>query len=134
MEEMIEIAEERESSSAQIRTLFHEQRRTIIEVFPKHPPFVGLLRPSFVSQRRTDGPPNIWDTSGISGNVFANPQASSSAPYPQELNSLWKKTIEEPIHMSTAEKSERPERDIRSEMPVWTVSQRFSHLQWRRLV
>ena len=80
-------------------------------VSPKHPPFEGLLRPSFVSPRHTDGPPNIWDTSGISGNVFANPQASSSAPYPQELSSLWKKTIEEPIHMSTAEKNERPERD-----------------------
>ena len=71
----------------------------------------GLLRPSFISQRRTDGPPNIWDTSGISGNVFAHPQASSSAPYPQELNSTWRKTIEEPIHMSTAEKSGKPERD-----------------------
>ena len=80
-------------------------------LFPKHPPFEGLLRPSFVSPRRTDVPPNIWDTSGISGNVFANLQASSSAPYPQELNSPGKKTIEEPIHMSTAEKSERPERD-----------------------
>ena len=79
------------------------------EVFPKHPPFVGLLRPSFVSPRRTDGPPSIWDTSGISGNVFAHPQASSSAPYPQELNSTWRKSIGEPIHMSTAEKSERPE-------------------------
>ena len=73
--------------------------------------FEGLLRPSFISQRHTDGPPNIWDTSGISGNVFARPQASSSAPYPQELNSTWRKTIEEPIHMSTAEKSGRPERD-----------------------
>ena len=30
MEEMIEIAEERESSSEQIRTLFNEQRKTII--------------------------------------------------------------------------------------------------------
>ena len=80
-------------------------------LFPKHPLFEGMLRPSFVSPRRTDGPPNIWDTSGTSGNVFAHPQASSSAPYPQELNSPWKKTIEEPIHMSTAEKSERPERD-----------------------
>ena len=39
-------------------------------LFPKHPPFEGLLRPSFVSPRRTDGPPNIWDTSGIPGNVF----------------------------------------------------------------
>ena len=80
-------------------------------VFPKHPPFEGLLRPSFISQRQTDGPPNTWYTSGISGNVFAHPQASSSAPYLQELNSPWKKTIEEPIHMSTAEKSGRPERD-----------------------
>ena len=80
-------------------------------VFPKHPPFEGLLRRTFVSPRRTDGPPNIWDTSGKSGNVFANPQASSSAPYPQELNSTWRKTIEEPIHMSTAEKIGRPERD-----------------------
>ena len=75
-------------------------------VLPKHPPFEGLLRPSNISPRRGDGPPNVWDTSGISGNVFAHPQASSSAPYPQELNSTWRKTIEEPIHMSTAEKSE----------------------------
>ena len=80
-------------------------------VFPKHPPFEGLLRPSFVSPRRADGLPKIWDTSGISGNVFAHPPASSSFPYPQELNSTWRKTIEEPIHMSTAEKSRRPERD-----------------------
>ena len=63
--------------------------------------FDGLLRPSFVSPRRKEGPPSIWDTHGISGNVFANPHASSSAPYPQELNP-WGTTIEEPLHMSTA--------------------------------
>ena len=80
-------------------------------LFPRHPPFEGMLRPSFISQRQTEEPPNIRDTSGISGNVFAHPQASSSAPYPQELNSTWKKTIEEPIRMSIAEKSGRPERD-----------------------
>ena len=56
-------------------------------IFPKHPPFEGILRPSFISQRQTEEPPNIWDTSGISGNVFAHPQTSSSAPYPQEVNS-----------------------------------------------
>ena len=56
-------------------------------LFPKHPAFAGLLRPPYVSPRRKEGPPNIWDTSGIPGNVFSNPQASSSAPYPQELNS-----------------------------------------------
>ena len=102
-------------------------------LFPRHPPFEGLLKPAFISQRQTEEPPNIRDTSGTSGNVFAHPQTSSSAPYPQELNSTWRKTIEEPIHMSTAEKSGRPERDPESEMPVRTVSQRFSHLQWRRL-
>ena len=73
--------------------------------------FEGMLRPSFVSPSRTEGSPNIWDTPGKSGNVFSNPQASSSAPYPQELNPSWKKTMEEPLHISTAEKSERPERD-----------------------
>ena len=72
-------------------------------LFPRHPPFVGMLRPLFSSQRQNEEPPNIWDTSGTSKNVFAHPQASSSAPYPQELNSskwnTWKKTTEEPIHM-----------------------------------
>ena len=77
---------------------------------PPHPIPEGMLRPSFVSPRRKEGPPCIWDTPGISGNVFANPKASSSAPYPQELNP-WGTTIEEPLHMCTAEKSERPERD-----------------------
>ena len=80
-------------------------------LFPRHPPFEGLLKPAFISQRQNEEPPNIRNTSGISGNVFAHPQTSSSAPYPQELNSTCRKTSEEPIHMSTAEKSERPERD-----------------------
>ena len=40
----------------------------------------------------------------------ANPPASSSAPYPQELNP-WRKIIEEPLHPSTVEKSERPEQN-----------------------
>ena len=39
-------------------------------IFPKHPPFERMLRPSFISQRQTEWPPNTWDTSGISGNVF----------------------------------------------------------------
>ena len=83
-----------------------------------------------VTPSRREGPPGIWDTHGISGNVFANPHASSSAPYPQELHQ-WNSS-EEPLHSSTVEKSERPDTISRSEMPVWTVSQRFSHLQWRR--
>ena len=81
--------------------------------FPPRPIPEGLLRPSIVSPRRKEGPPCIWDTHGISGNVFANPHASSSAPYPQELNP-WNSS-EELLHPSTVEKSERPEqnRDLR---------------------
>ena len=62
------------------------------------------------SSSRREGPPSIWDTHGISGNVFANPDASSSAPYPQELNQ-WISSIEEPLHSFTVEKSERPEQN-----------------------
>ena len=54
--------------------------------FPPHPILEGMLRHSFVTPSRREGPPSIWDTHGISGNVFANPDASSSAPYPQELH------------------------------------------------
>ena len=79
-------------------------------LFPKHLVPEGLLRPSFVSPRRKEGLPDYWDTPGRSGNVFANPHASSTAPYPQELNP-WGTTVEEPLHMSTAEKSERPEQN-----------------------
>ena len=39
-------------------------------LFPKHPAFEGLLRPPFVSPRRKEGPPCIWDTPGISGNFL----------------------------------------------------------------
>ena len=38
--------------------------------FPPHPTPEGLLRHSFVSPRRKEGPPIIWDTHGISGNVL----------------------------------------------------------------
>ena len=72
--------------------------------FPTHPIPEGMLRPSFISLRRKEGLPCIWDTHGVSGNVFANPDASSSAPYPQELNQ-WNSSIEEPLHSSSVENS-----------------------------
>ena len=77
--------------------------------FPPHPIPEGMLRHSFVSPSRKEGSPSIWDTHGISGNVFADPYASSSAPYPQELHQL--NSSEEPLHSSTVEKSERPEQN-----------------------
>ena len=74
--------------------------------FPPHPIPEGMLSRSFGVPSRREGPPSIWDTHGISGNVFANPDASLSAPCPQELNQ-WNSSIEEPLHSSTVEKSER---------------------------
>ena len=74
--------------------------------FPPHPIPEGMLSHSFGVPSRREGPPSIWDTHGISGNVFANPDASSSAPYPQELNQ-WNSSIEEWLYSSTVEKSER---------------------------
>ena len=50
---------------------------------------------------RNTGLLSIWDTHGISGNVFENPVASSSALYPQELNP-WSSHVSEPIHSSPA--------------------------------
>ena len=73
--------------------------------FPPHPIPGGMLSRSFGMPSRRDGLPSIWDTHGISGNVFANPTASSSAPHPQELNP-WSSGISEPIHSSTAKKNE----------------------------
>ena len=72
--------------------------------FPPHPIPGGMLSRSIGMPSRRDGPPSIWDTHGISGNVFVDPVASSSAPYPQELNP-WGSQKSEPIHSSQAGKN-----------------------------
>ena len=57
---------------------------------------------------RKDKPPDIWDTHGISGNVFVNPPASSSSPYPGGFNP-WIPNVME--HMSPHVTSERQNPD-----------------------
>ena len=78
--------------------------------FPPHPIPEGMLSRLIGMPSRREGPPSSWDTHGISGNVFANPVASSSAPYPQKLNP-WSSRTEEPLHSSTVEKSGRQTQD-----------------------
>ena len=78
--------------------------------FPPHPIPGGMLSCSSGMPSRREGPPSIWNTNGISGNVFTNPDASSSARYRQELNP-WSSRTEEPLHSSTVEKSERQTQD-----------------------
>ena len=80
--------------------------------FPPHPIPEGMLRHSFVSPRRKEGPPSIWDTHGISGNVFLqiHLHLHQLLTLKKELNQ-WNSSIEEPFHSSTVEKSERPEQN-----------------------
>ena len=99
-----------------------------LESFPLHPIPEGLLSRSAGMPSRREGPPSIWDTHGLSGNVFENPIASFTARYPQELNP-WSSRREEPIHSSTAEKSENqtPVQDQRCQSgPSATKSVIFS--------
>ena len=67
------------------------------------PPFrdPGVSR-SLGMPSRNNGPPDIWDTHGISGNVFVNPTASSSSPYPGGFNP-WISNVSEdtPVLTST---------------------------------
>ena len=74
--------------------------------FPPHPIPGGMLSRPLGMPSRREGPPSIWDTHGVSKNVFANPLASSSAPFSQEFNP-WSSRTEEPLHSSTVEKSEK---------------------------
>ena len=73
--------------------------------FPPHPIPGGMLSRCLAMPNNKTGSPSTWNTHGISGNVFANPAASSSAPYPQELNP-WSSNKSENIHSSHAGKSE----------------------------
>ena len=74
--------------------------------FPPHPIPEGMLSRSKGMPCRREGPPSIWDTHGITGNVFANPVASSTAPHPQELNP-WSSGRAGRIQSSTAENNEK---------------------------
>ena len=56
---------------------------------------------------RNDKPPDMWDTHGLSGNVFVNPPASSSTPYPQESNS-WISNVSEHTSPHVMSESQTP--------------------------
>ena len=85
--------------------------------------FIQILGKFWVTRNNESS--SIWDTHGTTANVCAKTDASSSAPYPQELN-LRSSRTEESLQWKSNSNS-------RSEMSVWVVRQRFSHPQWRRL-
>ena len=80
--------------------------------FTPHPIPGRMLSRSIGMPSRNNGPPSIWDTHGTSGNVFANPTASSSAPYPQELNP-WSSNVSEHTSSHVMSESQTPALDPR---------------------
>ena len=80
--------------------------------FPPHPIPGGMLSRSIGMPSRRDGSPSIWDTHGFSGNVFANPTASSSAPCPQESNQ-WISNVSEHTSPCVMSESQTPVQDQR---------------------
>ena len=80
--------------------------------FTPHPIPGGMLSRSKGMASRNDRPPSILDTHGISGNVFANPTASSSAPYSQESN-LWISSVSEHASPHVMSESQTPAKDER---------------------
>ena len=80
--------------------------------FPPHPDPGGMLSRSVGMPSRNDRPPDIWDTHDISGNVFANPTASSSGPYPQESNP-WGSNVSEHTSPHVMSESQTPAQDQR---------------------
>ena len=71
-----------------------------------------MLSRSLGMPSRNKGPPSIWDTHGISGNVFANPTASFSAPYPQESNP-WVSNVSEHTSPHVMSETQTPVQDQR---------------------
>ena len=80
--------------------------------FPPHRVPGGMLSRSVRMPSRKDGPPSIWDTHVFSGNVFANPTASSSAPYPLESNP-WISNVSEHTSQARMSEDQTPAQDQR---------------------
>ena len=80
-------------------------------LFPKHPPFQGMLKPAFISQRQTEEPPNYLGYIRYFRKRFCTSTNFFVSSVSSRIKFYLEETTEEPIHMSIAEKSGRPERD-----------------------
>ena len=77
-------------------------------LLPPFPDPGGMLSRSVGMLSRNDRPPDIWNTNGFSGNVFANPTASSSAPYPGGFNP-WIPDVTEHISLHVTSERQIPD-------------------------
>ena len=85
-----------------------ESVRSGLSHVPSQLAFFPLYRGPWGLLGRSDRPPDICYSHGISGNVFVNPRASSSSPYPGEFNPWISVTSE---HTSPHVTSERQNPD-----------------------
>ena len=65
-----------------------ESARNGLSHVPSQPTLLPPYRDPWGLLSRSDKPPDIRDTHGISGNVFVNPTAPSSSPYPRRIQSV----------------------------------------------
>ena len=84
---------------------------------PSHVPSRPALLPPYRDPGgllgRNNQPPDIWNSQGISRNVFANPRASSSSPYPGGFNPWISNVTEDtPVLTSTGRPVTCGERQI----------------------
>ena len=89
-----------------------ESVRSGLSHVPSQPALFPPFRDPGGMPSRNDRPPDIWDTHGISGNVFVNPTASSSAPYPQGSNP-WLSNVSEHTSPHVMSESQTPAQDQR---------------------
>ena len=101
-----------------------ETVRSGLSHVPSRPAFFPPCRDPGGELCRNDKPPDIWNTHGKSGNVFVNPLASSSSPYPGGFNP-WISNATEDTSPHVTSQRQKPRHSLGSEMPVWTVSQKF---------
>ena len=72
-----------------------------------------MLSRSLGMPSRNNGPPSIWDTHGLSGNVFANPtMRHHQHTYPQESNP-WVSNVSEHTSSHMMSESQTPAQDQR---------------------
>ena len=109
-----------------------ESVRSGLSHVPSQPALLPHYRDPGEMLNRKDKPPDIWDTHGASGNVFVNPPASSSSPYPGGFNP-WISHLNGSHITACNEWTSIPRHSLGSEMPVRTVSQKFCRPWWGRL-
>ena len=107
---------------------------------PSQPALLPPCRDPGGLQSRNNQPPDIWNSQGISGNVFANPPASSSSPYPQGFNPRISNATEDTLvtHKYGATRymwwTSDSRHSLNSEISARTVSRKFIRPQGGKIL